>query len=107
VAVSPRLTFDSDPLDTKNPNTEAMRTLRDLINNPLTSPYTIDVLTPNAGAAEALGDRLESLPSVSGVISINSFVPSDQTQKLAVIADANTILAPTLVPRGSAAPLTA
>src|SRR5208337_3205505 len=58
-------------------------------------------------AAEALGDRLESLPSVSGVISINSFVPSDQTQKLAVIADADTILAPTLAPRGPAAPLTA
>ena len=70
VAVSPRLTFDSDPLDTKNPNTEAMRTLRDLINNPLTSPYTIDVLTPNAMAAETLGDTLETLPSVSGVISI-------------------------------------
>src|SRR5271166_3374644 len=107
VAVSPRLTFDSDPLDTKNPNTEAMRTLRDLIHNPLTSPYTIDVLTPNAGAAETLGDTLETLPSVSGVISINSFVPSDQTQKLAVIADAATILAPTLAPRGPAAPVTA
>ena len=49
-AVSPRLQFDSDPLDTKNPNTEAMRTLRDLINNPLTNPYSIDVLAPNVGA---------------------------------------------------------
>jgi hopanoid biosynthesis associated RND transporter like protein HpnN len=107
VAVSPWLVFNSDPLATKNPNTEAMRTLRDLINNPLTSPYTIDVLTPNAQAADALGSRLEKLPSVSGVISINSFVPDDQSQKLAVIADANTILAPTLAPRGVAAPVTA
>ena len=40
IAVSPWLVFDSDPLDTKNPNTEAMRTLRDLINNPLTNPHT-------------------------------------------------------------------
>jgi hopanoid biosynthesis associated RND transporter like protein HpnN len=107
VAVSPWLVFDSDPLDTKNPNTEAMRTLRDLINNPLTNPYTIDVLTPNAQAAKALGDKLETLPTVSGVISINSFVPDDQAQKLAVIADANTILAPTLAPHGTAAPITA
>ena len=34
-------------------------------------------------------------------------MPNDQPQKLAVIADANTILAPTLAPHGSAAPLTA
>jgi hopanoid biosynthesis associated RND transporter like protein HpnN len=107
VASSPLLVFDSDPLDTKNPNTEAMRTLRDLIDNPLTNPYTIDVLTPDAQTAQGLADTLESLPTVSGVISINSFVPAGQQQKLAVIADANTILAPTLAPHGSAAPVTA
>jgi hopanoid biosynthesis associated RND transporter like protein HpnN len=106
LGVSPWLRFDSDPLDTKNPNTEAMRTLRDLIDNPLTNPYTIDVLTLNAKAAQALGDKLDALSTVSGTISINSFVPSDQKQKLAVIADANTILAPTLAPHGTSAPVT-
>ncbi len=107
IALSPRLKFNSDPLDTKNPSTEAMRTLRDLINNPLTNPYTIDVLAPDAQAAATLSGKLETLPTVAGVISINSFVPSDQQQKLAVIADANTILAPTLAPHGSASPVTA
>ncbi len=107
IAVSPWLQFDSDPLDTKNPNTEAMRTLRDLINNPLTNPYTIDVLAPDAQAAKTLSEKLETLPTVNGVISINSFVPNDQQQKLAIIGDANTILAPTLIPHGSAAPVTA
>ncbi|HEX2943240.1 MAG TPA: MMPL family transporter, partial [Rhodopila sp.] len=107
VALSPRLQFDSDPLDTKNPNTEAMRTLRDLINNPVTNPYTIDVLAPNADAAKTLGDKLAKLSTVHNVISINSFVPDDQAQKLAIIADANGILAPTLEPHGNAAPVTA
>jgi hopanoid biosynthesis associated RND transporter like protein HpnN len=106
-AASPMLLFDSDPLDTKNPNTEAMRTLRDLINNPVTNPYTIDVLTPDADAAKALAAKLETVPTVAQTISINSFVPADQQQKLAVITDANTILAPTLTPHGSAAPVTA
>ena len=107
VAVSPWLTFDSDPLDTKNPDTEAMRTLRDLINNPLTNPYTIDVLAPNAQQAAGIADKLETLSTVSGAISINSFVPPDQPQKLAVIADADTILAPTLSPHGTNAAVTA
>ena len=106
IASSPFLVFDSDPLATKNPNTEAMRTLRDLINNPLTNPYTIDILAPDAKAAADLSDKLETLSTVDTVISINSFVPQDQSQKLAVIADANSILAVTLSPHGSAAPVT-
>jgi hopanoid biosynthesis associated RND transporter like protein HpnN len=107
IAVSPMLQFDSDPLDTKNPNTEAMRTLRDLINNPITNPYTIDVLTPSADAAKVLAVKLDTVPMVAETISINSFVPDDQQKKLAVIADANSILAATLAPHGSAAPVTA
>ena len=64
MAAAPLLSFDSDPLHTKNPNTEAMRTLHDLINNPLTNPYTIEILAPTAAAAAALADRLKALAAV-------------------------------------------
>ena len=97
LAVSPRLAFDADPLDTKNPNTEAMRTLRDLMNSPLTNPYSIDILTPNVADAAALAEKLRKLPTAAQVITLESFVPDDQQQKLALIADANSILAPTLL----------
>ena len=53
-----------NPLDTKNPNTEAMRTLRDLINNPVTNPYTIDIVAPSVQAAAALAPQLKALPTV-------------------------------------------
>jgi hopanoid biosynthesis associated RND transporter like protein HpnN len=98
IAVSPRLTFDSDPLDTKNPHTEAMETLRDLINNPVTNPYSIDVIAPNVAAVAPLAAKLKALPTVAQVIDIDSFVPDDQQQKLAIIADAQSILAATLSP---------
>jgi uncharacterized protein len=107
LAVSPRLTFDADPLHTKNPSTEAMRTLRDLIDNPLTDPYTIDIVVPDIQAAAALADRLKALPSVAQVRDIESFIPRDQDKKLAVIADARTILDPTLSAAPPAAPITA
>jgi len=108
IAVSPHLQFDANPLDTKNPNTEAMRTLKDLISNPVTNPYTIDIVAPSVQAAAALAPKLKALPSVDKVIDINGFVPDDQKQKLAVIADANSILAPTIAPPSSpAAPITA
>ena len=104
--LSPLLRFDSDPLNTKNPNTEAMRTLRDLIANPLTNPYTIDILVPSIAEAAALTEKLKILPTVSGVLSLNTFVPTDQKDRLATIADANSLLAPTLAARDPAAPVT-
>jgi uncharacterized protein len=106
IAVSPRLEFDSDPLHTKDPNTEAMRTLYDLMDNPVTNPYSISLIEPNVADAEALKAKLVKLPSVSKVIDIQSFVPDDQQAKLAIIADANSILTPTLLPHTPAAPIT-
>ncbi len=103
----PRLTFDSDPLHTKNPHTEAMEVLTDLMNDPLTNPYSIDILEPNAAAAAAMAKRLDDLPLVAGTLSLNSFVPSDQPAKLAMIADAANVLAATLAPRAAPAPVTA
>jgi uncharacterized protein len=107
IALSPRLEFDSDPLHTKNPNTEAMRTLYDLMDDPLTNPYSIDILAPSVADAAALKPRLAKLSTVSKVIDIESFVPDDQPAKLAIIADASSILAPTLVAREAAAPIKA
>jgi uncharacterized protein len=107
LAVSPRLTFDSNPLHTKNPNTEAMRTLRDLIDDPVTNPYTIDIVAPDVLAADALAVQLKQLPTVSQVRDIDSFVPKDQDKKLAVIDDARSVLAPTLAAAPPSAPITA
>ena len=104
VALIPRLSFDSNPLHTKNPNTEAMKTLTDLMNSPVTNPFTIDILTPDAAAAATLAHRLRQLPVVSDVLSINSLVPRNQKQKLAQIADAALLLGPTLTPYQPASP---
>ena len=107
VALLPQLRFNSNPLHTKNPHTEAMRTLSDLIDSPVTNPFTIDLLTANAAAAAALSERLSELPLVSGVLSIDSFLPKDQKAKLAQIEDAETLLGPTLSPQAPIPPPTA
>jgi len=106
VAMGPRLKFDADPLHTKDPTTEAMRTLYDLMASPITNPYTIDILAANQAAATALAAKIKTLPTVSGVLTLDSFVPKDQPDKLAIIADAASILAPTLAPPEPAAPVT-
>ncbi len=100
----PRLRFDSDPLHTKDPTTEAMRTLSDLAANPLTSPTTIDILRPDPASAAALAAAAGHLPTVAQAVTLTSFVPTDQPAKLALIADAASVLGPTLAPRATAAP---
>ncbi len=103
----PQIGFDADPLHTKNPNTEAMQTLYDLGDSPLTNPFTIDILAANPAAAATLADKLAKLPLVSGVLSINSFVPQDQQAKLALVSDAATLLGPSLAARDTPPPPTA
>lgn len=106
IAMAHGLTFDANPLDTSNQNTEAMRTLKMLMGSPITNPFTIDILEPNVQDAATLADRLRKLPSVSSVRTLASFVPADQDKKLAIIQDASAILGPTLTAPASAAPVT-
>jgi hopanoid biosynthesis associated RND transporter like protein HpnN len=102
-----RIPFDGDPLHVQNPNTEAMRTLKSLMESPITTPYLAEVMAPDAAAADAIAKRLASLRQVAQVRTLSSFVPEDQARKLALIQDAATLLMPSLTPAGEAAPLTA
>jgi hopanoid biosynthesis associated RND transporter like protein HpnN len=103
----PSLSFDSDPLHTKNRNTEAMRTLEDLMDDPVTNPYTMEMLAPDLATAGALAARLAKLPDVDSVLWLRSFVPQDQGEKLPMIADAAELLRATLAPPAQVAPVTA
>jgi len=96
--------FDANPLDTKDPNTESMRTLAKLLDDPATNPFYADALTPNIAAAKALASKLSALPEVAGAISGATFVPDQQPQKLAMLTQAQNILAPTLLASATTAP---
>ena len=98
VVLLPWLTFDGDPLHTKNPKSPAMEALHLLIADPNTSPYSAEMLLPNLAQADALAVRLRRLPLVHDAMTLDSFVPSDQAQKLPMIQDAASLLLPTLFP---------
>ena len=40
------------------------------------------MLTPNIEAAHATAERLRKVPEVNGVMTLDTFVPSDQEHKL-------------------------
>jgi len=96
IALSPWISFDFDPLNLKNPNSESVSTARDLMNDPMTTPYTAEILAPSLKEAEALAERVGKLPEVAQVVTGASFIPEDQNKKLPIIEDLALLLGPTL-----------
>jgi len=96
--------FDFNPLHLRDPNGEAMSTIADLMQDPERDPNTIDILMPNLHEAKALAARLDSLPEVGRTLTAASFVPDDQTAKLALIANAQALLSFSLDPLAPAPP---
>jgi uncharacterized protein len=101
-----RTPFDANPLNTQDPNSEPMRTLRSLADNPVTNPFNINIMVPDLKTARALSDKLEKLPEVSAVISAATFVPPDQQASLDQLDQAQVLMLPSLNVDPSAPPLT-
>jgi hopanoid biosynthesis associated RND transporter like protein HpnN len=98
IALLPMLRFDFDPLRIRNPRVESMATLADLMTDPDRTPNTIDALAPSLEEADALARRLAGLPEVSRAVTLGSFIPERQEEKLALVGDAAALLAPTFDP---------
>jgi uncharacterized protein len=88
--------FDFNPLNLKDPQSESMRTFADLAANPDTTPHVIDVLAPSLEQADALAARLEGLEEVVAAITLSSFVPQAQDEKLELIDSLAFYLGPAL-----------
>src|SRR5437763_14352179 len=96
IALSPRIAFDFDPLNLKDPKSESVSTARDLMNDPMTTPYTAEILAQSLQDAEALAERVGKLPEVAQVVTGASFIPEHQDKKLPIIEDLALLLGPTL-----------
>ncbi|HZV09516.1 MAG TPA: MMPL family transporter, partial [Novosphingobium sp.] len=92
IAALPLVAFDFNPLHLRDPRAPAMATLADLMRDADRTPNTISILAPDAGQAGALAARLGRLPEVAHAVSIDSFVPEGQPDKLALIQDASLLL---------------
>jgi len=98
------LRFDYSPLSLKDPESESMATLRDVISDPLAMPFTIDVLAQSEDAATAEAERLAALPEVGRTLTLDSFVPKNQEEKLAILDDLRFFLEPALLAPPKAPP---
>jgi len=87
--------FDFDPLNLKNPEMESVSTMFDLIKDADSDAYAAQLLVPSKEAIKETVSALAALPEVDHTMSLESFIPEEQEEKLAMIADTKALLEPT------------
>jgi hopanoid biosynthesis associated RND transporter like protein HpnN len=107
VFVLPRVRFDNNPLNVRDPSAESVQTFMDLLEGTTTtSPWTVNAVAPDVASADALAERLRGLDVVGRVVTLADFIPSEQQEKLGIIEDVATFLAPLPGPDGRVPPPT-
>src|ERR1700744_845333 len=92
------LKFDFNPINLRSKQAESISTYLDLRKDPNTGANAIDVMTNSDESARAIAAKLEKVPEVLRVMSLETFVPEDQPAKLKLIAEGAKVLGPALNP---------
>ncbi len=96
--------FDFDPLNLKNSKSDSVATMLEVLQDPDSDAYAAQILLPSLPEADALAQRVSSLPEVDHTLTLSSFVPEDQTVKRRMIAETYALLAPSFALKPAAAP---
>jgi uncharacterized protein len=92
------LRFDFNPINLRSPKVESIATFLDLRKDPNTGANAINVLTSSEDEAKQIRAKLEKLPEVLRVMSLDTFVPAEQPEKLKLIAEGAKVLGPAVDP---------
>lgn len=99
-----RIRFDFDPLKLRDPDSESVRALFELAEDERATPYRIVELLPSLEEAERLAKEVSGLPEVDSAMTLASFVPKNQDEKLETLYTAQLFLLPSLSGAGGAEP---
>jgi hopanoid biosynthesis associated RND transporter like protein HpnN len=103
-ALLPLVRFDFNPMHLRSTEAESVATLLELMHDPEESPNTLEVIRPNLDAANQLAARFRTDPAVASAHTLSSFIPAEQSEKIALITDAANLLDLTVNPLEVAAP---
>ena len=87
-----KLTFDSNPINMRDPKSESVSTIRELLASKTDSPFSLTGLATSLEDAKQKAAKFQKLSSVHDVITLSSFVAEDQEAKLVTLEDLNLVL---------------
>jgi hopanoid biosynthesis associated RND transporter like protein HpnN len=87
------LSFDSNPIDLRNPKSESVSTIKELLlKSKNDSPFAVTALANSLDQANQLAEKMRKLPSVHDTVALSSFVAENQQDKLVILDDLNLML---------------
>lgn len=94
LAFFPRMTFDYNPINLRDPSTESVSTIEELMDSAEAPMWPVTVLADGEADARATIERLQKQPGVLRVVSLFSLQPEAQEAKLATLEDVRLMLGP-------------
>lgn len=85
LALLPGIKFDYDPINLRDPNSESVATVRELMADQSFTPWSLNVISTDSLELKTTVDQLRGLPEAARVINIYSFIPKQQPEKLRII----------------------
>ena len=100
------LRFDFNPINLRDPHSKSIATYLELSHDPTTDANAIELLAPDLDKAHAIAARVSKLAEVSHALTLSSFIPDQQAEKLPLIAAAATALKDAFDPKNAEPPPT-
>jgi hopanoid biosynthesis associated RND transporter like protein HpnN len=100
------LRFDFNPINLRSPKVESVATYIELEQDPDSSANNIGALEPSLAAADEVAAKLRALPQVARVVTLSTFIPDHQEQKLPLIEETEKALHASLYPNAPSQPPT-
>lgn len=77
--------FDYDPMNLRDQQSESVSTLIDLIEEERLSPWNVEIIKENGSNVKENVASLKNIESAGQVLSVFSFIPENQDEKLQII----------------------
>jgi hopanoid biosynthesis associated RND transporter like protein HpnN len=94
VLALPQVRFDNNPIHLRDPNSESVAAVRELAAAGSAPPLSLVAVAPNRTVAGQWVEQLRALPLVRDARTLDSWVPADQSDKLALLEDLALLLGP-------------
>ncbi|MCK4493945.1 MAG: MMPL family transporter [Methylococcales bacterium] len=92
IGVLTKLSFDSNSIHLRDPNSESVITIKELLKSKKDSPYVLSALRDTLKSAQQLASQLNTLTVVDNVVMLTDLVAKNQDEKLAIIEDLDLLI---------------
>ena len=90
----PGTRLNSNVITMRDPDTESVQAMLDLLEEPDNSPWYLNLLAPDLETAVVLANQVEEAESVDWTLTLADYVPNDQETKLEILSDMATQFEP-------------